>query len=79
MEAQEKGGVKKMKRGLIREKKECWYFVGGDKIDGFPSGVEGDLTGVRGDIDECELTDVERSRGIKIDDLIEIDKNQKAG
>lgn len=44
-----------MKRALIRIKNE----------------LTGDVSGLRGDVSVCELTDNDRTRGIDVSDLIE--------
>ena len=43
-------------------------FVRGDL-----TGVRGDLTFVRGDLDKCEITQEDRAKGIRIEELIEED------
>jgi len=50
-----------MIKKLIKEKNKYW---------GDLSGISGDLTGIRGNIDECEITLKDRKKGIKIEDLI---------
>ena len=45
---------KNMLKKLKKEKKQYW----------------GDLTGVRGDLDECQITGEDRKNGIDIEDLI---------
>ena len=45
---------KNMLKKLKKEKKQYW----------------GDLTGVRGNLDECQITDEDRKNGIDIEDLI---------
>ena len=34
------------------------------------SGITGNLSGIRGNIDDCEITQEERDKGINIHDLI---------
>ena len=36
------------------------------------SGLRGDCSGLRGDIDECKISDVERKAGLNISDLIDV-------
>lgn len=40
-------------------------------LRGDVSGIFGDATGIQGDLDDCELTDEERKRGVDIEALIE--------
>ena len=40
------------------------------RITEMHDGVSGDLTGVSGDVDLCEITDEERANGVHINDLI---------
>lgn len=35
------------------------------------SGLWGEITGLRGNLDDCEITDEERKKGIQITDLVE--------
>lgn len=39
-------------------------------ISGNMSGIRGDVSGIRGDVDLCELTEVDRYRGVSITKLI---------
>ena len=59
-----------MKKALTRINSEKFYFVDGKKIQGTPERVRGNLSGVRGDIDDCELTDEDRKNGINIENLV---------
>ena len=40
-------------------------------LHGDISGVYGDCSGIMGNIDNCEITDEEREKGVNIQDLIE--------
>lgn len=39
-------------------------------LTGWHSGLRGDCTGLRGDLDACEITATDRDAGIDITDLI---------
>ena len=52
-----------MKRTLKKSQSKTWYFVAGKRVDGVPSGL-------RGNVDEAELTDEDRERGVNISELI---------
>ena len=66
------------KRGVV------YYYVDGDRVDGVPdcirgdltdirgdlSGITGNLSGISGDIDDAGLTDDDRERGVRVDDLL---------
>ena len=67
-----------MKRALKRaESPGIYYFVNGERIDGKPDGLLGDVSGLRGDVtglrgnvsglsgdvDKCGLTGTERASG----------------
>ena len=61
-----------MKRALKHSPPpSIYHVVRGQHVEGAPPDVRGDLTGVRGDLDACELTDAERERGVHISELIE--------
>lgn len=67
-----------MKQVLKRRKlNQLYYYKNGIRIDGIPdtlqgnvSGLWGDASGLRGDIDDCELTDEDRVKGVNIMDLV---------
>ena len=75
-----------MKKCLVRIKnEECVYhYVNCNRVEGVPdgitgnltgirgnlSGITGDLTGISGDIDDAGLTDYDRKRGVRVDDLV---------
>jgi hypothetical protein len=59
-----------MKKMLEKSSTRIWHFIDGVKYESVPSGVRGDLTGVYGDLDYCEITNADRARGIDIADLI---------
>ena len=61
-----------MKRALKHSPPpSIYHVVRGQHVEGAPPDVWGDLTGARGDLDACELTDAERERGVHISELIE--------
>ena len=67
-----------MKAKLTRVENKTYYFdENGDRHDGVPvgirgdlAGIRGDLTGITGDLDDCEITEGDRLRGINIVELI---------
>ena len=59
-----KKALKKIKSG------EIFHFVDGEKISGAPSGLIGDVSGLSGDIDSCEISDEDRLRGIDISEIV---------
>jgi hypothetical protein len=66
-----------MKRNLIKNDKEIYYFKDGKKIlevhsniSGNVSNIWGDVSGIRGDLDDCDITNKERKKGINIKNLI---------
>ena len=44
------------------------------RVEGAPGGVWGDLSGVRGDLDLCGLTDEMRAAGVDVSTLIVPDR-----
>jgi hypothetical protein len=61
-----------MKRNLIKSpKNEIYHIENGIKKMGPPTGVRGDLSGVRGDLDTCDITPENREAGINVSDLIQ--------
>lgn len=59
-----------MKKALRKTKNRCWYFLDGKEIDGCHDRLSGDVTGLRGDVDDCNLSGYERAKGIDVADLI---------
>ena len=66
--------LKKLKK---IEMKLYWIDDKGDKHEGCPSGLRGDVSGLsgnvsglRGDVDDCSITDEERKNGIDVKDLV---------
>ena len=59
-----------MKRVLTRMKNEYYYFVDGERIVGSPDGITGDLSDIRGNLDDCEISEAERAAGVDVSDLI---------
>ena len=47
-----------------------WIDDKGDKHEGRPSGLRGDVSRLRGDVDDCSITDKERQNGIDVRDLV---------
>ena len=40
------------------------------RLNGNCSGLRGNFTGLSGDLDECDITDEDREKGIDIDELV---------
>ena len=59
-----------MKKELTRIESKIYHYQDGKKVDGAPAGVRGDLSGVQGDLDECDIAEKDRAKGIYINDLI---------
>ena len=67
-----------MKKALKRVEYKIWHFLNGNKVEGAPFGITGNLTGIRGaltsitgNLSDCELTEEERKRGVSVEELIE--------
>ena len=41
------------------------------KLTGNADGLSGHVSGLRGDVDNCEITPAERNNGIDVSDLVE--------
>ena len=41
-----------------------------EKPTGDLSFLRGDVTGLRGDVDDCDLTDSDRKKGVNVTDLV---------
>ena len=54
----------------IESEIKVWYYKDGEKVFGLPPGLHGNITGLRGDIDEAKLTYEERKKGVDVKDLI---------
>ena len=59
-----------MKKMLSRFQSGVYHVAEGKRCEGPPSGVTGDLTGVTGDLDDCEISEAERAAGVDVSDLI---------
>ena len=73
-----------MKKKLTKIKTSTYYLVDGERREGVPSGIRGDLSnvsgdlsgirgdlsGIRGNLDECEITAAERAAGVNVSDLL---------
>lgn len=60
-----------MKKALKKTTaRELYHFVDGVHIDGAPASLRGDVSGLEGDVDECELSDDERAAGVDVNTLI---------
>ena len=59
-----------MKKLLKKIENELFYFENGNKILGANKNLRGDCSGLRGDLDLCEISKKERKNGINIIDLI---------
>lgn len=59
-----------MKKALTKEIGKIYHYKDGVKVDGVHSDIHGDVSGIRGNIDDCQLTDEERKSGIEIKDII---------
>ena len=53
-----------MKKALtkISNISRVWHYVGGKRVDGPPTNLSGDVSGLIGDVDDCDLTQSERER-----------------
>ena len=67
-----------MKKLLTQVTSARYYYKDGERVDGVPEFVRGDLTniygnltGISGNLDDCEITDEDRAKGIDIKDLVE--------
>ena len=70
-----------MKRALtsIQDAYRCWHFVNGERIFGPPPELLGDVTGLRGDADACELTDADREEGVSVHTLVAESAPERGG
>ena len=60
-----------MKKCLARfTRGVVYHIVDGERIDGPTDCIAGDVSDIRGDVDNAELTDAERRAGIDINELI---------
>lgn len=75
-----------MKRALKKQTNVYYYYDNyGKRVDGVHdrirgdvsditgdvSGIRGDVSGIWGNVDECGLSEDDRKRGVRIEDLIE--------
>ena len=72
-----------MKKALTKQK-ELYHYVNGGKIDGVHdnitgdtsnisgdvSNISGDVSYISGDLDDCDITEEEREKGINVKDLV---------
>ena len=48
-----------------------YYYRSGMRIEGPHPGLRGNVTGLWGDLDDCEITDAERENGIAVATLVQ--------
>ena len=60
-----------MKKALTRSTLKTWYFVNGEKVNGAPLSLRGDVSGLSGNVDDCALSSADRENDINIADLTE--------
>ena len=60
-----------MKKALTRSTLKTWYFVNGEKVNGAPLSLCGDVSGLSGNVDDCALSSADRENDINIADLTE--------
>ena len=72
LQLQEPSKIKeeKMKKALERIKNELYYYKNNEKIIGIPSRLRGNVSGLRGDVNNCRITKREREKGVNIADLV---------
>ena len=59
-----------MKKTLKKTLSGVYHTKNGKKIEGLHSGLRGNVSGMRGDVNDCELTDEDREKGVDVKDLI---------
>ena len=47
-----------------------YYYRNGIRIEGPHPELQGDVTGLQGDLDACEITDAEREAGVDVATLV---------
>ena len=52
-----------MKKSLTRTPNKTYYYEDSERIEGVPKDISGNL-------DDCDITDEEREKGISINELI---------
>ena len=52
-----------MKKALRRIENKTYYYKDNIRVEGIPDDI-------RGNLDECEITDKDREKGIEIDELV---------
>jgi len=64
------GGLKGMKRMLVNKQGVIWHFVDGNRIEGCHDKISGYVTGLSGDVSDCDISVEDREVGVDIADLI---------
>lgn len=59
-----------MKKALSRVTTKLYHYKGDIKVDGTNGEMIGNCTGLSGDLDECDITDEDRKKGIDIAELV---------
>jgi hypothetical protein len=59
-----------MKKALTKITGSMYYYENGERIEGVPEDISGNLSSITGNLNDCEITEEERNRGIAIKDLI---------
>ena len=59
-----------MKRALKKNNLLIWHYKNGERVSGCHDRLSGDVTGISGDVSDCDLTAMDRETGVKVEDLI---------
>ena len=60
-----------MKKALKRRENNLYYYKNGVRVEGVHSLIRGNVTGLAGNINDCQLAKAERKKGVNIKDLVE--------
>ena len=63
-----------MKQNLTKIDNNVYYFKDGLRVSGVHDRISGNVSGISGNLDDCEITAEERKEGININDLIKRDE-----
>ena len=66
-----------MKKMLTKTDAGLWHYVDGARVEGKNPDMEGNCSDLWGDLDSCEITEEDRSKGLNIAELIEAEEGEK--
>lgn len=59
-----------MKKNLTKIENKIYHYKDGVRMEGVHKDITGDVSGIIGNLDDCEITQEERAKGVDISELV---------